>query len=76
MTLDDLDYPFYCVSSAEQLNEIDTSFAYHVLISDKKVRALCSDIPCVSCPFTCKQAENRQETLIAFARQEFPEMCI
>lgn len=76
MTLADLEYPFFVVATPAQLENYDLTFAYHVLISDNKNRAMCSDIPCQLCQFSCKDGVNRQEVLIAFAKAEFPEHLI
>lgn len=76
MTLDDLPFPFYVVSNTADLDTMDLSFAYHAFIRDGKARAMCNDISCQVCPFTCKQGENRQEVLLDFAKSQFPEMLI
>lgn len=76
MTLDDLPYPFFVVATPEQLASYDLTFAYHVLLGETKTRAMCNDIGCQLCPFSCKDGENRQEVLIAFAKANFPEMLI
>lgn len=76
ITLDDLDYSFYVVSNTKQLEDIDTSFSYHVLIQDDTVIAMCNDIPCRICKFDCKQGKNRNKILGDFALENFPEMRI
>lgn len=76
MTLADLKYPFFVVAVPEQLKNYDLTFAYHVLLSDDRNRAMCSDIPCQLCQFSCKDGTNRQEVLTLFAKSEFPEFAI
>lgn len=73
LTLDDLGYPFHCVVDSSQLDDLDTTFSYQVIFSPSKTRAMCNDICCESCAFSCKDAVNRQQVLIDFARREFPE---
>lgn len=76
MTLADLDYPFHVVSNTDALQDIDTSFSYQAYIQDNKARAMCNDIPCQDCPFTCKLGEDRQDVLLAFVKENFPEFQI
>ncbi len=67
-----LDYPFYVFSHVVPDN-IDLSFSYHVVFFDNTARALCNDIFCNDCPFTCKEGSDRQVQLIEFARKYYPE---
>jgi len=68
----DLDYPFYSFSHVIP-EDIDLSFAYHVIFFNNNARGLCNDICCNDCPFTCKEGNGRQEQLIEFARKYYPE---
>ena len=73
----ELEFPFHVYSNLEQVDE-DLSFSYHVLINnDKNIAvAMCNDIPCSICEFSCKEGKNRQEVLIEYAKKNFPEMMI
>jgi len=72
----DLDYPFYAFSFKVP-DDIDVSFAYHALFSEKAdgpyASAICNDIPCNCCPFTCKEGIDRQAQLLGYARKYYPE---
>lgn len=74
----ELEFPFYVYSSSEQVDEDDLSFSYHVLINNDKniAAAMCNDISCSICEFSCKEGKNRQEVLIEYAKKNFPEMMI
>ena len=74
----ELEFPFHVFSNEEQTQDEDLSFSYHVLInSDKNIAvAMCNDISCSMCEFSCKQGKNRQEVLIEYAKKNFPEMMI
>lgn len=76
LTLDTLNYPFHVVSNSAHLMDIDTSFSYHVLLTEDKAYAMCNDIPCSVCQFSCKNGTNRNKILVEFAKVNFPEMRI
>ena len=76
MTLDDLPFPFHAASDASVFADMDLSFSYHAHIQDGKVRALCNDISCTVCPFSCKDGKDRQAVLAEFAISQFPELLI
>jgi len=38
--------------------------------------AMCNDIPCQICPFSCKEGKDRNKILSEYAKKHFPEMVI
>ena len=76
MTLDDLQFPFHCVANTDHLLKLDTTFSYSVWLNDDGARAICNDIPCQICPFPCKEGKDRQQVLVDFARENFPEFLV
>lgn len=77
ITPTDLDYPFYTFSNSIPDDCEDLSFAYHVIFHElgdvNSITAICNDIPCDCCPFTCKEGVGRHTILTDFARKHFPE---
>ena len=76
MTPADLNYPFHVVANTDALQDIDTSFSYQAYIQGNKARAMCNDIPCEDCQFSCKLGEDRQAVLLAFVKEHYPEYLI
>jgi len=73
-----LDYPFHVFTKAEQLVDEDLTFSYHVLVTSTEdnttYSAMCNDIPCQICEFSCKNGEDRQNILISYVKAHYPEL--
>jgi hypothetical protein len=73
---DELPFPFHVVSNTAHLQDIDTSFSYQVHINNDESSALCNDIPCSVCLFSCKEGADRYKVLTDYAKEHFPEFLI
>lgn len=76
MTPADLPFPFYAFPNTASIGDTPLAFAYHVVINTDVNRAICNDIPCTICPFSCKQGHDRTAVLTTFARQHYPELLV